>query len=69
MSDETVMPFGKYKGQLMSRIPARYLVYIYETYKDEWLRGRPREYIERNLDKLRKDAEASRLRKETSTRN
>lgn len=66
MPDEIIMPFGKYKGQPMNKIPSGYLVYIYDTF--DWLRGKPREYIERNLDNLRKDAEAYRLKKDASPR-
>lgn len=67
MPDEIVMPFGKYKGQPMNRIPAGYLVYIYDTF--DWLRGKPKEYIAEHIDQLRKDAEAYRLRKDDQTRN
>ncbi len=30
MTDNDLMPFGKYQGQKMANVPAEYLMYIYD---------------------------------------
>lgn len=60
LTDESIMPFGKHKGEKMANVPASYLLWIY----DEWTLPNPRfcfvnqevkAYIEDNLDVLRKE--------------
>lgn len=60
LTDDSIMPFGKYKGEKMANVPASYLLWIY----DEWTLPNPRfgfvnqevkAYIEDNLDVLRKE--------------
>ncbi len=31
--DDMIMPFGKYKGQLVSDVPHKYLLYLYDRKK------------------------------------
>lgn len=33
LTDESLMPFGKYKGEKMANVPASYLIWIYENNK------------------------------------
>lgn len=60
LTDESLMPFGKYKGEKMANVPASYLMWIY----DEWTLPNPRfsfvnkdvkEYIEENLDVIQEE--------------
>ena len=52
LTDESLMPFGKYKGTKMANVPASYLL---------WLNTQPalsqsvREYIQDNLEVLQKE--------------
>jgi uncharacterized protein (DUF3820 family) len=50
LTDESTMPFGKYKGQKMANVPADYLIWLYENNKCS---NDVREYIEDNLEVLR----------------
>lgn len=47
--DETIMPFGKHKGEKMINIPASHLLWLYEQ---EGLDSEIKKYIEYNLDVL-----------------
>jgi hypothetical protein len=60
LTDDDVMPFGKYKNDKMANVPASYLLWIY----DEWTAPNPhfrfhnkevRAYIEENLDVLKSE--------------
>ncbi len=31
MTDNSLMPFGKYKGEKMANVPASYLLWLYEN--------------------------------------
>jgi len=33
MNENTMMPFGKYKGQKLKDIPAGYLLWLYDNFK------------------------------------
>lgn len=64
LTDESHMPFGKYKGEKMANVPASYLKWIY----DEWTLPNPRfgfvnndvkEYIEENLDVIQEEIKSS----------
>lgn len=45
-NDNTLMPFGKYKGQKLANVPSEYLLYIYDQ---EWLNeGALKTYIKEN---------------------
>lgn len=62
LTDESLMPFGKYKGEKMANVPASYLLWIY----DEWVSRRfafenreVKAYIEENLNVLNMESEYS----------
>lgn len=49
-TDESLMPFGKYKGQPLIKVSASYLLWLY----DKDLKSGPlRTYIEENMDALK----------------
>ena len=50
MTDESIMPFGKYKGQKLANVPASYLLWLYDNNK---CFGELKKYIEENMDALR----------------
>jgi uncharacterized protein (DUF3820 family) len=56
MTDDSVMPFGKYKGEKMSNIPASYLLWLFEnsTTKNEVYF-----YIKDNLDVIKAEIKQS----------
>ena len=49
MNDESIMPFGKYKGEKMANVPADYLLWLYENNK---CFGDIKKYIEENMDSI-----------------
>lgn len=56
-TDETLMPWGIYKGNKMANIPADYLIWLYDNNKcDKYVRS----YIEENLDVLRVEVKQNR---------
>jgi uncharacterized protein (DUF3820 family) len=54
MNDESIMPFGKYKGEKMANIPPDYLIWLYDNGK---CYGEVRKYIADNLDVLKSEIE------------
>lgn len=52
-TDDSLMPFGKYKGQKMANVPAQYLMFIYDQ---DWCRGKVKQYIDDNLEVLKLQA-------------
>ena len=50
MTDNDMMPFGKYKGEKMVNVPASYLLWAIEQ---QWCRGEIKQYILNNLDVLK----------------
>lgn len=60
MTDESLMPhWSKYKGQKIGNVPASYLIWLYEDFglkNSGELHRLLREYIEENMDVLRKEA-------------
>ena len=59
--DYTLMTFGKYKGTKLANVPADYLLYLYSN----GTFGPLKDYIEQNLELLKKEAidATSRLRR------
>jgi len=49
MTDESKMPFGKYQGEKMANVPAKYLMWLYYEKK---VYGDLKVYIEENKDVL-----------------
>lgn len=53
ISDETIMPFGKYKGEFIANVPAKTLLYYYDNYN---LHGDVKLYIDQNKEMLELEA-------------
>ena len=50
LNDDSIMPWGKFKGTKMGNVPAEYLLWLYENDKcDEPVK----EYIEDNLEVIK----------------
>jgi len=49
ITDESLMPWGKYKGDKMINVPASYLLWLYDMEK---VYGEVKEYIKDNLEVL-----------------
>lgn len=47
LNDDSLMPWGKYKGTKMANVPADYLQWLYDNDKCS---GNVKAYIEDNLD-------------------
>jgi uncharacterized protein (DUF3820 family) len=56
LSDNTPMPFGKYRGKPMIEVPAHYLLWLFNQGCDD---ERVKNYIAENLDALNKEADQS----------
>lgn len=56
MTDDSIMPFGKYKGKKLIDVPAYYLLWCCEQ---EWCRGNLKEYIEYNKSELELEAKTN----------
>lgn len=54
LTDESLMPWGKYKSHSMENVPASYLIWLYENNK---CNNQVKEYIEDNLDFLRMEVD------------
>ncbi len=52
LTDESLMPFGKYKGKKMANVPAYYLLYIYDG---GLMAGPVYDYIQDNIDALKQE--------------
>jgi len=52
ISDRTIMPFGKHKGEKLANVPASYLLYLLDNGK---CYGALKQYIEDNRDVLEKE--------------
>jgi uncharacterized protein (DUF3820 family) len=52
MDDNSIMPFGKYKGELMANVPPEYLIYMYDNNK---CYGDVKKYIADNLEVLQSE--------------
>lgn len=53
LTDNSLMPFGKFKGKTMINVPAKYLLWLYnEGCSDEGVKN----YIISNLEILKKEA-------------
>lgn len=59
-NDESLMPFGKHKGEKMANVPAPYLLWLKENAN---LHDNLKNYIESNLDLLKAEAAKSNKKK------
>jgi uncharacterized protein (DUF3820 family) len=58
LSDESPMPFGRYKGDKMANVPASYLMWLYDENRYSKEVG---DYIEDNLDVLKEEIKRNRI--------
>ena len=60
MTDNSLMPFGKYKGTKMADVPASYLIWIFENNKCsiEVIK-----YVRENLDVLKEEVKRENAKK------
>ena len=54
MTDESLMPIGKYKGEKMANVPSEYLLWLYENGN---IYGELKQYIRDNLDVIKSEIE------------
>ncbi|MFA5152432.1 MAG: DUF3820 family protein [Clostridia bacterium] len=52
MTDESLIPFGKYQGEKMANVPPEYLLWLYENNK---VYGDVKQYIKDNLDVIKSE--------------
>jgi len=52
LNDDSLMPWGKYKGYNMANVPASYLLWLYDNNKCD---GQVKDYILDNLSFLREE--------------
>lgn len=50
MNDDSIMPWGKWKGRQMADVPADYLLWLYENNKAS---GEVLQYIKDNLEVIK----------------
>lgn len=60
MDDNSLIPFGMYKGKKLANVPSRYLMWLYDQFKKEKkeLTSYKKEllkYIEDNMDAMDKE--------------
>lgn len=53
MNDKSLMPFGKYKGQPMIKVPASYLLWLYDQKYNSVTAREVNDYIKENMDALK----------------
>jgi len=53
MTDDLIMPWGKYKGEKLINVPGSYLLWCYDQ---EWCKGELKNYIEDNKDVLEQES-------------
>ena len=56
LRDSDPMPYGKHKGTIMEKVPAKYLLYIYESGSEDLCKPQVKQYIESNLDVIKQQA-------------
>ena len=54
MNDESIMPFGKHKGEKLANVPPSYLLWLFEEDK---CYGELREYIVDNMESIKAERE------------
>lgn len=52
MTDESIMPIGKYRGEKLANVPSEYLLWLYENAN---IYGELRDYIKDNLEVLKSE--------------
>ena len=54
MTDESIMPFGKHKGEKLANVPPSYLLWLFDEGK---CYGELREYIVDNMESIKAERE------------
>lgn len=57
ITDDSLMPFGKYQGTKMANVPASYLLWLHDQGQ---VFGAMKEYLIDNLDALKMEAKGER---------
>ena len=52
LDDNSLMPWGKHKGEKMANIPAQYLLWCY---KNDKCCNEVKQYVENNMDELKSE--------------
>lgn len=50
--DNSIMPFGKHRGEKLANVPAEYLIYMYDEGR---LYGGLKQYVDDNMQSLRQE--------------
>ncbi len=58
-TDDSPMPFGQYKGQKLSSLPANYLLFLFRNDRA----GRISDYIKENMEALTKKAKTEKKKR------
>ena len=61
MDDNSIMPWGKYRGEKMANVPASYLLWLFSQHK---LRDDIKKYVEENILILEKEVENNKPKKD-----
>jgi uncharacterized protein (DUF3820 family) len=70
MTDETPMPFGKWKGTLMINVPGSYLLWLWDTLDEDQPRNEEiLGYIRNNLTTIEAEVKRNANNKQTFRRN
>lgn len=62
ITDESVMPYGKYKGKQMADVPAEYLQWLFDNGKCS---PDVKRYIENNIDVLESQIIRNKIKRES----
>lgn len=54
LTDESIMPFGMFKGEKMANVPPHYLLWLFENNRCS---GDVKQYIEDNMDVIKIEIE------------
>lgn len=60
MTDESLMPFGKFKGRALANVPAHYLLWVYENVPNLGVSFKA--YLQSNMDAIKQEIRNSKLR-------
>lgn len=61
MTDDSPMPFGKFKGKPLANVPAHYLLWVYENVPN--LGASFKAYLESNMDAIKLEITNSKERR------
>ncbi len=56
LTDESIMPFGKFLGQKLLNIPANYFLWFKDNVAPNYSNQNIHDYINDNIDVLKKEA-------------